>query len=111
MKSKPSQTEQILEALRQGRELTPLEALREFGCFRLGARIWDLTQAGYEIDSKLVHQNGKHYASYKLIVQRSDASLPEINEREQENSVPKFILPEDEILELQDTIERLQSDV
>ncbi len=95
---KRTQTEQILEALRQGRALTPLEALREFGCFRLGARIWELQQAGYEIDSKLVHQNGKHYASYKLIVQRSDASLP--NE-----------ILEDEILELQETIERLQSDV
>lgn len=67
MKTKrASQTELILEALCQGRELTPLDALREFGCFRLGARIWDLTQAGYRIDSRLVCHNGKRYASYKL---------------------------------------------
>lgn len=68
MKTKrASQCEQILEALRQGRELTPLEALHEFGCFRLGARIWDLTQAGYVIKTTIVHHNGKHFASYKLI--------------------------------------------
>lgn len=85
MKKRTSQTEQILEALRQGRELTPIDALREFGSFRLGARIWELQQAGYEIDSKIVHQNGKHYASYKLIVQRSDASLSPIDERLQSN--------------------------
>lgn len=87
MKTKrASQCEQILEALRQGRELTPLQALNEFGCMRLGARIWDLIRAGYNIQPTIVHQNGKHFASYKLIVQRSDASLPlESKEGAQQN--------------------------
>lgn len=33
---------QILEHLKSGESITPLDALRMFGCFRLGARIWDL---------------------------------------------------------------------
>lgn len=37
-----SQTKQILEYLRAGNRITPLEALRIFGTMRLGARIWDI---------------------------------------------------------------------
>jgi len=39
-----SQTKQILEYLQQGNTITPLEALRKFGCFRLTSRIWDIEQ-------------------------------------------------------------------
>lgn len=35
-----SQSVQIKAALLRGETLTPLDALRRFGCFRLGARIW-----------------------------------------------------------------------
>lgn len=88
MKTKrASQCEQILEALRQGRELTPLDALREFSCMRLGARIWELTQAGYNIETRLVSQNGKHFASYKLISVGRDSSRPDaLNAQHQEVS-------------------------
>jgi len=37
-----SQTRQILEYMKQGNKITPLEALRKFGCFRLTSRIWDI---------------------------------------------------------------------
>ena len=37
-----SQTKQILEYLRAGNRITPLEALRLFGTMRLNARIWDI---------------------------------------------------------------------
>jgi len=37
-----SQTKQILEYMKQGNKITPLEALRKFGCFRLTSRIWDI---------------------------------------------------------------------
>jgi hypothetical protein len=37
-----SQTKQILEYIKQGNKITPLEALRKFGCFRLTSRIWDI---------------------------------------------------------------------
>lgn len=49
-----SQNENILAALKGGESLTPLDALRRFGCFRLGARIYDLKQDGHEIGGRFV---------------------------------------------------------
>lgn len=37
-----SQARQILAYMRAGHTINPLEALRLFGCFRLGARIKDI---------------------------------------------------------------------
>lgn len=39
---KQSQSKLILAYLMTGETLTPIEALNMFGCFRLGARIYDL---------------------------------------------------------------------
>lgn len=39
-----SQTKQILEYMLAGNTITPLEALRKFGCLRLTSRIWDIEQ-------------------------------------------------------------------
>ncbi len=62
-----SQEQQILEYLQAGNSITPLEALRLFSCFRLGARCYDLKQAGYPIRSELVSgENNKHFARYWL---------------------------------------------
>lgn len=62
-----TQSDMILNALLAGETLTPLDALKRFGCFRLGARIWDLKCAGYEIDMELIDvDNGKHVATYRL---------------------------------------------
>ncbi len=62
-----SQTKQIREHLESGRSITPLEALKLYGCFRLGARIWDLRDAGLDIETTIVEVGGKHFASYRLI--------------------------------------------
>lgn len=56
-----SQTEKIKNALMEGEVLTPLDALERFGCFRLGARIWELRQAGLPVENV-----GKKFAAYKL---------------------------------------------
>lgn len=61
-----TQSEQILNALKEGRSLTPLDALQEFGSMRLGARIYDLKQAGYNIVTEMVTKNNKQFASYRL---------------------------------------------
>jgi hypothetical protein len=55
-----TQMHDVLAALKQGRSLTPLEALREFGCFRLGARVHELREAGWPIHRELVHVEGEH---------------------------------------------------
>ncbi len=39
----------ILEHLKHFGSIEPLTALREYGCYRLGARISDLRQEGYNI--------------------------------------------------------------
>ena len=65
--NKQSQNACIAIWLKQGHTITPLEALNKFGCFRLGARIADLRKSGYKIDTKMVEQNGKRFAQYRLI--------------------------------------------
>lgn len=63
-----NQEEAILKHLQQGNTLTPLEALRLFGCLRLGARIWDLRQKGHNVEMKVVEvASGKHVAEYRLV--------------------------------------------
>ena len=42
-----TQTEAVLDYLQTYGKITPLDALREIGCFRLEARIHDLEQKGY----------------------------------------------------------------
>lgn len=60
-----TQTEQIKTFLLAGNTLTALESLDRFKCFRLGARCWDLRQAGYNVKSKMVETpSGKKIASY-----------------------------------------------
>jgi hypothetical protein len=62
------QTKEILEHLQGlGRgKITPLEALHNFGCFRLASRINELRKEGYEIKTTMVEQNGKMFAEYSL---------------------------------------------
>ena len=59
-----TQNEMILEHLKQGKKITPLEALNLFGCFRLGARIFEIKEMGYNIKSELTTNNGKTYSAY-----------------------------------------------
>ena len=61
-----NQTSEILSYLKSGKSITPLEALNLFGCFRLGARIWDLEQEGIKIKHELVSENGKTFARYSI---------------------------------------------
>jgi hypothetical protein len=62
-----NQTQAILAHLETGASLTPLEALDRFGCFRLGARCWELKMAGWPIVTTMVTlASGKRVASYRL---------------------------------------------
>ena len=62
-----TQSDMILDALLRGETLTPLDALKKYGCFRLGARIWDLRHSGYQIDRKMIEVgDGKHVAEYSI---------------------------------------------
>ena len=58
-----TQSELILNWLLTGKTLTPMEALREFGCFRLAARIGELRECT-EIHSRIESKRGRRYAVY-----------------------------------------------
>ena len=61
-----SQCQLILAALQQGEWITPLDALKRWGCFRLGARVWDLKQAGIPVSAQTIRQGRKKFACYSL---------------------------------------------
>ncbi len=61
-----SQNAGILQALKEGARITPMDALKMFGCFRLSARIADLRNGGMKIVTKYVTENGKTFAQYRL---------------------------------------------
>lgn len=65
-----SQTDRILAHL-QREPITPLQALRLYGCLRLGARILDLRSKGYAISTDLIEVSGrKRVARYSLDMKR-----------------------------------------
>ena len=67
MKREKGQNRKILAYMRKGHSITPLDALRLFGCFRLGARIFDLKQAGHNISREIVKvQRGARVARYSM---------------------------------------------
>lgn len=45
-----TQRAQILDYLKKGKTLTPVEALAKFGCFRLSERIREIQAAGHPIE-------------------------------------------------------------
>lgn len=69
MTNKATQKVQILEHMQAGNAITPLDALRLFGCMRLGARIYDLKQDGHVINTLIVKDgaSGARYARYSLV--------------------------------------------
>jgi len=62
-----SQKRSILYHLKIIGPITPLEALERYGCFRLGARIYDLRREGYAINKRMVIQGKRtRFAEYFL---------------------------------------------
>ena len=67
------QTDKILMYMQTEGEITPLDALREFNCMRLAARISDLRKAGHKIGRRIEKGTNRfgetvHYAVYWLEV-------------------------------------------
>ena len=66
-----SQVTIILNHLKTGAEINPLEALSKYGVYRLGAVIYILKNEGYNIFTRIEHftkpsGNRGHYAVYRL---------------------------------------------
>jgi len=61
-----TQKQQILNYLKSGKCLTPLEALELFGCFRLASAIHELKKEGHKIITRIVGNDHKKWAQYYL---------------------------------------------
>lgn len=61
-----TQKYQILNHLQSGKNITPLEALDQFGCMRLASRINELRDEGYPIETKIMSDKDKRWAEYSL---------------------------------------------
>lgn len=66
-----TQCEMVLKHMKDCGSITPLDAIREFGILRLGARIFQLREAGYRIETdteESINRYGKtiRYARYRL---------------------------------------------
>jgi len=73
-----SQTEAILNHMQKLGPITPIEALRLYGCFRLGARVWDLKRKGYSVRDWWVHlDNGKRVKRYGIFGRKVEDGAPE----------------------------------
>ncbi len=60
-----TQCDKILCYMLRGFAITPLEALRMFGCFRLAARIFDLKDRGHVIHCRTLRiPGGKKVSAY-----------------------------------------------
>ena len=64
---KMTQKDMILNWLKNGKTITPMEALERFGCFRLAARIHNLRESGHNIvATEYETPSGKRVARYSL---------------------------------------------
>lgn len=68
---KATQREKILQYIEEKGSITPLDALREFGCMRLASRVSELKRDGYPITVKMeTSKNGNgepvRYARYAM---------------------------------------------
>lgn len=75
MESFKSQKEVILEHLKRFGSIDPLTALKEYGCYRLGARISDLRREGLNIKTETTESvsaiTGRKVFFAKYILQRN----------------------------------------
>ena len=70
---KQTQVQLILDYLDEFGSITPLEAIRDIGCYRLSARISDIKKKGYPVKTELIpvmNRRGKQskVARYSLEV-------------------------------------------
>jgi hypothetical protein len=61
-----TQEQSILQYMKKVGPITPIEALSRFGCFRLGARVYDLRHKGHNITRRIVKCGRSHVAQYSI---------------------------------------------
>lgn len=71
------QTQMIFEHLKRHGTLTPMRALRDYGCFRLAARIEEIRKAGHQVETIYVTRHIRsepvRFAEYRYHARRAAA--------------------------------------
>ena len=71
------QTDAIFSHLKHYGSITPQLALREYGCFRLAARVQELREAGHQVETVMTSKNVRgravRFAEYRYHASRSAA--------------------------------------
>lgn len=65
-----SQNQAVLFWLKQGNSLSQAEAISKFGCYRLGARIYDLRKSGAKIETQMVERQNRNGNTVRFAVYR-----------------------------------------
>lgn len=71
LNKQPTQCARVLKYMEDFGEITSAEAISDLGCYRLGARIWELKAQGYRIKRRMVKGRNRYgepisYAAYFL---------------------------------------------
>lgn len=66
-----TQTERILDYMKENGSITQMEAMTQLGIYRLGARIWDLKKSGANIKKEMASEKTRYgtttyFARYRL---------------------------------------------
>jgi hypothetical protein len=69
-----TQKSEIFDHLKRHGTITPLQALNNYGCMRLAARIDELRGQGHRIETDLIERGGKRFAMYRY--HRSETNAP-----------------------------------
>lgn len=72
MNAEQSQTDQVIDHLKQHGEITPMEALAEYAIMRLAARVLDARKRGMEIATEIVTERNRYgqavrFAKYRMV--------------------------------------------
>jgi hypothetical protein len=71
--TKITQNSLILKHLQENGKIDPLTSLNLYGCFRLGARIYDLKQDGHQIETKR-KKNGSKRSTFAEYIYKGDGN-------------------------------------
>jgi len=61
-----TQQDKVRAHLLRGKSITPIQALKLYGCFRLSSIIFRLRREGLNIVTGIVYKGGKQWARYVL---------------------------------------------
>lgn len=89
-----TQLDCLKEHLRSGRSITPLEAFGVYSIYRLAARVKELRNAGWSIETITERdRKWRPYASYRLLEEPGPTPLSTYNDLNP-HGLPAFALPD-----------------